>query len=108
MGRYYTGDIEGKFVFGVQDSFAADRFGAEPRVLYQFDDSHIPELEKELAAIEESVSIDNLKEYHNGPDCDTFNGLEEEDYSDYADYILGTKILDCVKLNGECMFEAEM
>jgi hypothetical protein len=29
MGRYYSGDIEGKFVFGSQSSTAADRFGVE-------------------------------------------------------------------------------
>ena len=29
MGRYYTGDIEGKFAFGVQASDAADQFGVE-------------------------------------------------------------------------------
>ena len=28
MGRYYTGDIEGKFWFGVQDSNDAEHFGA--------------------------------------------------------------------------------
>jgi hypothetical protein len=28
MGRYYTGDIEGKFAFAVQSSDAADRFGS--------------------------------------------------------------------------------
>ena len=27
MGRYYTGDIEGKFWFGIQSSNSADRFG---------------------------------------------------------------------------------
>lgn len=27
MGRYYSGDIEGKFWFAVQSSNAADRFG---------------------------------------------------------------------------------
>ena len=39
MGRYYTGDIEGKFWFGVQDSTDADYFGVqgEPRFyLYYF------------------------------------------------------------------------
>ena len=27
MGRYYSGDIEGKFGFAIQNSNAADRFG---------------------------------------------------------------------------------
>ena len=29
MGRYYHGDIEGKFWFGVQDSRDAEHFGGE-------------------------------------------------------------------------------
>ena len=31
MGRYYEGDIEGKFWFGVQDSDDGEFFGAEPQ-----------------------------------------------------------------------------
>ena len=46
MGRYYSGDIEGKFWFGVQSSNAADRFGAEgfrpEELCYYFDkDEHL-------------------------------------------------------------------
>jgi hypothetical protein len=41
MGRYYSGDIEGKFMFATQSSTAADRFGSsyyEPNhVNYYFD-----------------------------------------------------------------------
>ena len=29
MGRYYNGDIEGKFMFGVQCSTSGERFGAQ-------------------------------------------------------------------------------
>ena len=29
MGRYYSGDIEGKFWFGIQESNDADNFGVE-------------------------------------------------------------------------------
>ena len=35
MGRYYSGDIEGKFWFALQSSDAADRFGVvgtQPKV----------------------------------------------------------------------------
>jgi hypothetical protein len=28
MGRYYNGDVNGKFMFAVQDSNAHERFGA--------------------------------------------------------------------------------
>ena len=37
MGRYYTGDIEGKFWFALQSSNAASRFGgveSEPAYIY--------------------------------------------------------------------------
>ena len=36
MGRYYDGDIEGKFWFAVQSSNAPERFGAQ-----EFEPSHI-------------------------------------------------------------------
>jgi hypothetical protein len=34
MGRFYTGDIEGKFLFGVQSSNDAEFFGVVPKNLY--------------------------------------------------------------------------
>ena len=38
MGRYYSGDIEGKFWFGVQNSTDADFFGVqgEPRFYHYY------------------------------------------------------------------------
>ena len=107
MGRYYRGDIEGKFAFGVQDSFAADRFGVEATLFYQFDDSHMPLLDKELSMLEEKIDIEDVNEYHDGPEGDSLIGIQEKDHSDYADYILGRKILECLELNYECMFEVE-
>ena len=49
MGRYYDGDIEGKFMFAVQSSTAADRFGSEGfnnYVDYYFDESHLGTISK--------------------------------------------------------------
>ena len=54
MGRYYDGDIEGKFWFGVQSSQAPENLGAEMmRITYQWSDrdaldKRIKELESEL------------------------------------------------------------
>ena len=52
MGRYYYGDIEGKFWFAVQSSDAADRFGVigeEPHYLeYDFTEDDLEEVEEEL------------------------------------------------------------
>ena len=44
MGRYYSGDIDGKFMFATQSSYAADRFGSEGYtnyVQYYFDEQHL-------------------------------------------------------------------
>ena len=48
MGRYYKGDIEGKFWFGVQSSADADFFGKEgaPNYLsYYFDEEDLTTIE---------------------------------------------------------------
>ncbi len=56
MGRYYQGDIEGKFVFALQSSTAADRFGVTgeypPHVDYYFDEDNLEDLKIELESIE--------------------------------------------------------
>ena len=36
MGRYYTGQISGKFWFGIQDSTDADFFGTEYSDVFSF------------------------------------------------------------------------
>jgi len=35
MGRYYTGDIVGKFWFAIQSSDDASHFGASPEQFYR-------------------------------------------------------------------------
>lgn len=53
MGRYYSGDIEGKFWFGVQSSDDADFFGGqqlEPSFIdYSFSADDIPTIEEGIA-----------------------------------------------------------
>ena len=47
MGRYYSGDIDGKFWFGVQSSTDADFFGVqgEPRYYnYYFQKENLPKV----------------------------------------------------------------
>ena len=50
MGRYYSGDIEGKFWFGVQSSDDASFFGGEVHepnhIDYYFDNDHLSEVKK--------------------------------------------------------------
>ena len=51
MGRYYSGDIEGKFMFSVQSSDDADFFGSEGHTSYlnyHFDkDDNMTSIEEE-------------------------------------------------------------
>ena len=123
MGRYYEGDINGKFMFGVQAGNAADRFGVEgiePNYLtYTFYEENLPKVEEELKDIEETIGLNNLVKLTNF--FDTCKFCNEKDLnkegllniwskykSDYADYQLGIKIRDCIKKQGFCEFTAEL
>jgi len=127
MGRYYSGDIEGKFVFGVQDSTAADRFGVEgcePNYLeYYFNEDNLEDLESELKEMEkwfeeygtpimtyyDLFGSDEqpmpLEKYLLEGGLKTMN---EEQWAQYYDYHLGRKILECIKSQGDCSFQAEL
>ena len=123
MGRYYSGDIEGRFWFGIQPSNAADRFGSigyEPSYLeYYFNEDNLPDVQKELKNIEEIISLENIKkldEFFNKVNGYDDHILEEhgilsiwnEHKSDYADYKLGKQIEKCLLENKECNFKAEL
>ena len=119
MGRYYSGDIEGKFWFAVQSSVAADRFGVshhEPNyVEYYYEEEDLEGVEKEIQVIEETLGdkfqlIENFfaeKQSYNDDEL-TEAGISRDDLSEYADLHLGKKIRDCIKENGECQFTAEL
>jgi len=119
MGRYYSGDIEGKFWFAVQSSNAADRFGQhgyEPNYIsYSFDEDDLPAVEEEIKNIEDKLG-DKLKviedffanrDFYNDTEL-TAAGITKEELSEYADLGLGIKIRDCIKENGSCNFDAEL
>ncbi len=129
MGRYYTGDIEGKFAFGVQASDAADQFGVEghhPQYLeYFFTKGDIPEVEARLTELEESfeeyktsiltyIDIFGCKPYEQDISLERYleeAGMEKlKDYKleSYFDYNLGRQILQCIKEKGECNFSADL
>jgi hypothetical protein len=112
MGRYYTGDIEGKFWFAVQSSDAANRFGVEgntPNYLdYYFDEENLEDVEKKIQNIITDIgqeNIDKLDKFFK--DVNGYNDeiMMEHDIlqvwntfkSDYADLKLGIKIRDCIK-----------
>lgn len=119
MGRYYSGDIEGKFWFAVQSSVAADRFGVshnEPNyVEYYYEEENLEEVEKEIQVIEETLGdkiqlIENFFAEKNGYNDDelTEAGISRDDLSEYADLRLGKQIRDCIKETGSCRFDAEL
>jgi hypothetical protein len=115
MGRYYSGDIEGKFMFGVQSSTAADRFGAtyfEPNyVEYYFDEEQLETIKEQLDELREAYlkTQEYFKDRISYTDEDAkANGITEQDLSDYADYALGEKIMNCIIGSGTCSFQAEL
>jgi len=114
MGRYYSGDIEGKFMFAVQSSHAADRFGSSGYtgyLNYYFDREHLGTINKELSDLKKSYK--KVKKFFKGRGSWTTADQEEagispQQMSDYADYCLGKKIKECIEEYGECRFDAEM
>jgi len=129
MGRYYSGDIDGKFWFAIQSSNCADRFGSTgqtPNYLdYWFDESHLENINNELLEIEKNLG-ENLKllneffNLNNGYNNQMITEFYKEKgktigegdikhlLEEYADLSLGKEIRDCVKENGECNFTAEL
>lgn len=118
MGRYYSGDIEGKFWFGVQASNAADRFGSvgdANYIEYYFSDHDLHEVEAEIKRIENELG-DKLEvlnkffseRYSYSNDELSEIGIDSHDLSEYADLRLGKQIRDCIKENGDCSFTAEL
>ena len=119
MGRYYNGDIEGKFWFALQSSDAADRFGVtgeEPSYLtYYFDEDNLEDVSNEIKNIEETLgdklqTIENFFKDNNGYNDDMLKeaGITKEELSDYADLGLGKQIKECIEKTGQCSFEAEL
>mgnify|MGYP003112933048 FL=1 len=138
MGRYYNGDIEGKFWFGVQSSTDADFFGQEgqPRFYnYYFDKEDLPKIEEGIEKCKNALGsllkpLNKFFEENNGyndkmlvdylnerrkdifPYLDKSDKFKEEEIKGYLEWYarlgLGEQILDCVKEKGYCNFEAEL
>jgi hypothetical protein len=123
MGRYYWGDIQGKFVFAVQASDAADRFGVtgeRPQELnYYFTEDDLPAIEKGIKEIEyvlgeylqKFIQWTNEVDFYNDKEASEYFNISEEEFrylfSEFADWRLGVKIRDYVAEHGECQFTAE-
>jgi hypothetical protein len=129
MGRYYSGDIEGKFWFAVQSSDDASHFGGAEiendeeegsgELQYFFEKSDLDDINdgidkciKELGADKEK--LDSFFSRH-----DSYNDemiVKEEEIPMgrirpllelYARLHLGNKIKECVERTGQCSFFAE-
>ena len=117
MGRYYFGDIDGKFMFAVQSSNAADRFGSigqSPDIIeYHFSEEHLPTINEELEKLKDAHEkvtkfFESIGKYSYSDEMLKDYGITEQDMSDYADYNLGKNIKDYVEENGDCFFSAEL
>ena len=129
MGRYYHGDIEGKFMFGVQSSSDADFFGVEGQASYlnyYYSKEDLPKVEvgiKECEGVlweylkhidqffkeKDSYNNEQLSKYLTeklGKDVTENNVAFNLEW--YARLELGREIRDCIKENDQCYFEAEL
>ena len=120
MGRYYNGDIEGKFWFAVQSSTDADFFGVtgtEPNYLdYYFSTDNLDSIKEGITQCENALGnwrskLDKFFKENNGYNEDMLEeqiGLKKDKAKDvlqwYARLDLGTKILKCVEKNEDCSF----
>jgi len=126
MGRYYNGDIDGKFWFAVQSSCDGTFFGMEEQEpnyigFYSEDlktaEDGIKECKKELRGY-----LTKLNKFFNGHGTYSDKTLaealnlehEDDEYVRrhllvwYARLNLGKKIVKCIKETGSCYYDAEI
>lgn len=135
MGRYYTGDIEGKFWFAVQSSDDAENFGGTSNYVYLEDDENEEEpielefqfTKNDMESINSGIQEceDVLGEYkskmdkffekesgYNIPQMSKYLECDEDKtqilLENYARLELGTKIKNCVEEKGQCCFSGEL
>ena len=112
MGRYYNGDIDGKWWFGVQSSITHERFGSEPSYYTYYINKE--DVEKTMKDIIEGLG-DKIKMFEKF--FKENNGYTDErlieffrkkypsydesdlskDLSEYADYTFGDECLQYYK-----------
>ena len=129
MGRYYHGDIDGKFMVGVQSSDDANFFGVEGEsksLDYYYGEDTLPSVEEGVKECEgvlgeylkhieqffkenDSFNDERLAKYLTkslGKDVTEENTRFNLEW--YARLELGREIRDCIKEHGQCNFEAEL
>lgn len=128
IGRYFNGDIDGKFWFGVQASNDADNFGVKGRkpkekdlggLDYDFEEEHLPlvvegikKCRKELGSYKKQLDL--FFKQNNGYNEQMVSkalkipeDVVKELLVQYARLELGIMIRDCIKKTGQCYFWAE-
>jgi len=117
MGRYYSGDIEGKFWVCVQDSDCGKRFGAveEQQITISYYTSDVDIVEEELEKIKKFLGkkMKVLNQFfkknsvYSNEDLEKI-GISKKDLSEYADYKFGLKIKRSIEKNGHCGYDIEI
>ena len=124
MGRYYWGDIDGKFAFAIQSSNDADFFGVTgerpERLEYYFDKENLPELKEgikkcKVYLVNWKPKLEKFfkdKDTYSPDDLAKFLKVDETKMREIqrwdARLNLGKKIEKCIEKNGECHFEVEL
>ena len=122
MGRYYSGDIEGKFWFGVQPSNVAESFGAVQQEQYYVDyvvyREYLDQTHKRMAQLvaemgDTKQKLDDFFSKNDGYNDQILeeNGIDFKYIPMYADWNFGKKILDFFEQNPDadyCEFSAEL
>lgn len=124
MGRYYRGDIQGKFWFAIQSSDDAEFFGGEryePEFIsYSFSDEDLGTIKNGLKLCDKALGkyekdLDKFFKEHTGYNerkiaeaLEISETMAHKLLEWYARKELGLKILKSVEENGRCDFEAEL
>tara|TARA_R110002020_G_C16006691_1_gene750728 strand:+ start:22 stop:402 length:381 start_codon:yes stop_codon:yes gene_type:complete len=126
MGRYYWGDIEGKFGFAIQSSNDADFFGVtgyQPNILnYEFEKDDLDKVNEGIKKCkEENLIVKHLDKYNeitkdenyiNHGTTSSQLGINEDTFRNFltwnARLHLGLQIKESIETKGQCYFEAEL
>ena len=124
MGRYYHGDINGKFQFAVQSSNDADFFGVKgyqpEHFFYNFEKDDLKNVKKGIEDCEKELGdylkfMDKFfknKDYFNREELQKILKVDENKMRDLlkwkARLHLGNEIKSCIEKNGRCDFKAEL
>ena len=126
MGRYYHGDIEGKFGFGCQSSDDADFFGVtgieyDSPLSYEFEKSDLDKVNEGIKKCkEENLIVKHLDKYNeitkdktyiNREEISSQLGIDDDTFWKFlkinARLHLGLQIKESIEKKGQCYFEAD-